>query len=147
GGWRLARTGEGVGRGLAGGGDADAVEALHAARELALDCRPQRVPVDERFRAYALVKVQRGLEIREDAEVVHDDAGALLHRGKRPVGTGDGLEQVVVPQRLVEIHHLLDGRVEAGEQTVADDQDLERRSPLAPALAVALAVPRLPLCR
>ena len=44
----------------------------------------------------------------------------------RPVHAGDGLEQRVLLERRVEVHHLLDWRVEAGEQHVAHHQDGQR---------------------
>ena len=39
------------------------------------------------------------------------------------IHSGDGLQKVVLVQPLVDIHHLLDGRVKAGQQHVADDQE------------------------
>ena len=42
---------------------------------------------------------------------------------RHAVHAGDGLQQVVLPQPLVDVHHLLDRGVEAGEQHVAHDQE------------------------
>ena len=56
-----------------------------------------------------LVEVQRPRHVVEDADVVHDQTvGLLLAEGA--VGPADGLQEVVVLHRLVEIHHLQDGR-------------------------------------
>ncbi len=55
------------------------------------------------------------------ADVVDDEAAVLVLG--HPVHPGDGLQQVVLPQLLVDVHHLLDRRVEAGQQHVADDQE------------------------
>ncbi len=62
-----------------------------------------------------LVEVQRLGHVVEDADVVHDQAVRLL-LAEGAVGAADGLQEVVVLHRLVEIHHLQDRRVEAGEQ-------------------------------
>ena len=49
-------------------------------------------------------------------------------RGVRepPIRAGDRLEQRVLSQRLVEVHRLLDGRIEAGKQFCRDDQECQR---------------------
>jgi hypothetical protein len=47
-------------------------------------------------------------------------------------------------ERRVEVHHLLDGRVEAGEEHVADNEDLERVVLLQEALDQLLALARAP---
>ena len=54
------------------------------------------------------------------ADVVHHIAALLAAHD--PVGAGDGLQQRVLAQLLVDVHHLLDRRIEAGQQHVADDQ-------------------------
>ena len=56
-----------------------------------------------------------------EADVVDDEAALFVLR--HPVDAGDGLQQVVLAQPLVEIHHLLHRRVETGQQHVADDQE------------------------
>ena len=76
-------------------------------------------------------------KICENPEIIDHQACAFLHGRQRPVGPRDRLEQVVVAQRLVEIHDLLDGRVETCQQTIADDQNLERRAPFAAVIAEA----------
>ena len=71
------------------------------------------------------VEVQRPGHVVEDADVVHDQAvGLFLAEGA--VGAADGLQEVVVLHRLVEVHHLQDRRVEAGEQLAGDDDELQR---------------------
>ena len=64
-------------------------------------------------------------QLHGHAPVVHDEAVGLLVAGGA-VHPGDGLEQRVLPERRVEIHDLLDRRVETGEQHVADDEDGQR---------------------
>ncbi len=80
---------------------------------------------------------QRLLERLGDAPVV-DDQAVRLAVG-RAVHARDRLEQRVLLQRRVQVHDLLDGRVEAGEQHVADDQDRERVARLAEARDQLLA--------
>ena len=63
------------------------------------------------------------------APVVDDEAvGLLVPEGA--VHAGDGLQQPMLLQRLIEIHDLLDRRVETGQQHVAHDQDRERIAPV-----------------
>ena len=111
-GFRIAQAAQRGQQAFASVVDRDVLEELHAARDFARDYRPQRLPVDQRLFADVLVEVERLLQVGEDAEVVHHYARALLHRWQWPIRPGDGLEQVVVAQRLVEVHHLLDWRVE-----------------------------------
>jgi len=40
-----------------------------------------------------------------------------------PVGTADGLEECVQPERLVEVHDAFDLGVEPGQQLGSDDQE------------------------
>ena len=68
---------------------------------------------------------ERVLQLRGHAPVVHHQPVGLLVP-VRPVHAGDGLEQGVLLERRIEVHHLLDRRVEAGEQHVAHHQDGER---------------------
>ena len=70
-----------------------------------------------------LVELQCLGGVIEDAEVV-DDATEGLFR-EEPVGPADGLKEGVILQRLIEIHRLENGRVEAGEELGSDDEDLE----------------------
>ena len=63
--------------------------------------------------------------IIKDSKVI-DDQPVSLRVGVGAVGAADGLQEGVVPQRLVEIHRLQDRRVEAREQLCRDDQNLER---------------------
>ena len=61
------------------------------------------------------------MQIGRHAPVVDDEAvGLLVTEGA--VYAGDGLQQGVLLEGRVEVHHLLDRRVEAGEQHVADHQ-------------------------
>ena len=80
--------------------------------------------VHGRGHVLAPVGRERLVELLGYADVVHDQAVRLAP--VHPVGAGDGLEQRVVRERVVEVHRLLDGRVEAGEQLVADDHEAER---------------------
>ena len=59
-----------------------------------------------------------------NAHVV-DDKTLLLELVAHAVDAGDGLEQVVVGDHLVQVHDLLDGGVEAGKQHVVDDDDAD----------------------
>ena len=72
-----------------------------------------------------LVELDRLGHVVEYAEVV-DDQPVRLGLAVRPVRAADGLKQRVVPQRLVQVHRLQDGSVEAGQQLRRDDQDLQR---------------------
>ena len=46
--------------------------------------------------------------------------------GVDTVGATDGLQQVVILHRLVEVHHLQNRRIETGQELGGDDQELER---------------------
>ena len=85
-----------------------------------VDARGQR-PLDLRGRE----DVERLLQLGGHAPVVDDQAVGLLVP-VRAVHAGDGLQQGVLLERRVEIHDLLDRRVEAGEQHVAHDQHGQR---------------------
>src|SRR3712207_7115486 len=75
----------------------------------------RRPPRSALFPCTTLFRSQSSGHIVEDADVVHDQTmGLLLTEGA--VGATDGLQEVVVFHRLVEIHRLPDGRGEAGEQ-------------------------------
>jgi hypothetical protein len=63
---------------------------------------------------------------------LHHLLGLVLVGAVHP---GDGLQQGVVAHRLVEIHGIEHGRVEAGEQFLGDDEDLGLLVELAEALA------------
>ena len=65
--------------------------------------------------------VERLLQLGGHAPVVDDQAVGLL-LPVRAVHAGDGLQQGVLLEGRVEIHDLLDRRVEPGEQHVAHDQ-------------------------
>lgn len=65
--------------------------------------------------------------IIEDADVIHDKAmGLLLAIGA--ICTTDGLQEIVVLHRLVEIHHLKDRRIKSGQELACDNHELERVS-------------------
>ena len=72
-----------------------------------------------------LVELERLRHVVEHAEVVDDETVRLLV-AVGAVRAADGLEQRVVAQRLVEVHRLEDGRVEAGQQLGRDDEELQR---------------------
>ncbi len=69
-----------------------------------------------------VIRCQRFLEVVTDADVIHDKALVLVLIADA-IYAGDGLEQIVVGNNLVEVQHLLDGRVEAGDQHIVDDND------------------------
>ena len=66
---------------------------------------------------------QGALELIGEAEVIHHQAAGLV--AEHPVDAGDGLHQAVALHRLVGIHGVQAGRIEAGEPHVAHDHDLE----------------------
>ena len=67
---------------------------------------------------------QRLLQVLRHAVVVHHDAAALAEAGA--VDAGDGLQQLGLADRPVQVHHALDRRVEAGEQHRLHDQEGQR---------------------
>ena len=74
------------------------------------------------------IELQRLCYIIEHAQVIHDQAVGLgLAEGA--VGPANGLQEVVVLHRLVEIHHLQDGRIEAGQPHVAHDDQFSGSHP------------------
>ena len=85
------------------------------------------------------VEGQRLFQLVEDADEIEHEAVRLHHLLRLvlvgAVHPGDGLQQGVVAHRLVEIHGVEHGRVEAGEQLLGDDQDLRLLVELAEALA------------
>jgi hypothetical protein len=73
----------------------------------------------------ALVVVVDGfLQVVADADVINDEA-FFLRRAGHAVHARDGLQQVVSDDHFVQVHHLLDGCVEAGEQHVVHDHDAD----------------------
>ena len=72
---------------------------------------------------------QRVLQFGGHAPVVDDEAVGLLVP-ERAVHAGDGRQQPVLLERLVEIHDLLDRRVETGQQHVAHHEDGQRVVPI-----------------
>jgi hypothetical protein len=74
------------------------------------------------------VEGQGLFQLVEDADEIQHEAVGLHHLLRLVlVGTvhpRDGLQQGVVAHRLVEIHGVEHGRVEAGEQLLGDDEDL-----------------------
>jgi hypothetical protein len=83
------------------------------------------------------------------SDVVHDVTTGLPLGD--PVDSCDGLQQIVVFHLLVDVHHLLDGRIEAGQEHVAHDQegnasvDLLRVVVVKPSLEVFDDINLLPL--
>ena len=71
----------------------------------------------------ALVGDLDGLfQVMADADVI-DHKPLVLALAADPVHPGDGLQQVVGNNHLVQIHHLLHRCIEPGEQHVPDDDD------------------------
>ena len=86
----------------------------------------ERVLIGHRpFDVFVVVGRQRRTEVLAHPDVVHNRP-AGLGVTTAAVGPRDGLEQVVVRERTVQVHGLLDGRIKAREQLVADNQHLER---------------------
>ena len=52
-----------------------------------------------------------------------DHKSLVLGLAAHTVHAGDGLEEIVGDDHLVEIHHLLHRGIKAGQQHVVDDQD------------------------
>ena len=87
------------------------------------------------------------LEFVEDAHEIQNEPMGLHHLLRLvlvgAVHPGDGLQQRVIAHRLVEIHGVKHGRVEAGEQFLGDDEDLRHLVELAEALADLLLLLRV----
>ena len=85
------------------------------------------------------VECERLLQLVEDADEIEDEAVRLHHLGRlvlvRPIHPRDGLQQRVVAHRLVQIHGVKDGRVEAGEQLLGNDENLRPLAGLGEILA------------
>ena len=64
------------------------------------------------------IDAQGLVQVLGDTELVHNQTVCLAFLGA--VHTGNGLHQVVFRQVFVEIHHLLDGRIETCQQTVTN---------------------------
>jgi hypothetical protein len=113
----------------------------HAGIEVVLVLHPDEEPDDVgvtglKPRQFVCLRRHRCLHVRGsedgqglgeglgDAPVVNDQAERFAVSG--PVHAGDGLKERVFLQRRVQVHHLLDRGVEAREEHVADDEDLER---------------------
>src|SRR3984957_16043709 len=71
------------------------------------------------------VYLQRFGKVVRQTDVIDDEAALFAVRNS--IHARDGLEEVVLLQPLVDVHHLLDGRVEAGQQHVANDQERNAR--------------------
>ena len=67
---------------------------------------------------------ERLLQVREDADVVDDQAAGLVAEGA--VDAGDGLHEAGALHRLVDVHGVHRRGVEAGQPHVADDDELQR---------------------
>ena len=81
---------------------------------------------------------QRLLQRLGNAPVVHDQAvGFLVGRAVHP---RDGLQQGVLLQRRVQVHDLLDRRIEPGQQHVAHHKDRQRIAGLQESLDDVLAL-------
>jgi len=81
----------------------------------------------------SLVEVECTSHVVEYADVVHDEAvGLLLAEGA--VSPADGLQEIMVFHRFVEIHRLQDRRIETGQQLAGDDDELQRVSRVAEAV-------------
>ena len=82
--------------------------------------------VDARLALAAALGVgrQRLLQLVGQAQVIHHQPAGLV--AEDAVHAGDGLHQAVPAHRLVDIHRVQAGRVEAGQPHVAHDDDPER---------------------
>ena len=80
---------------------------------------------------------QRPLQLVGEAQVVDDEAAGLVP--EHAVDPRDGLHQPVAAHRLVDVHRVQTGRVEAGEPHVAHEHDPERIGGVAEPLGQRLA--------
>src|SRR5690242_20568109 len=80
----------------------------------------------------------------EIAKVIHHDTRQLLHRWQWPIRASYRLKQIVIAKWFVQIHNLLHRRIEARQQSIAHDQNLERRLPSSLIVAELFAIPPLP---
>ena len=82
--------------------------------------------VDGRLPGAAALGVdgERGLQLVREAEVVHDQPARLVLEDA--VHPRDRLHEAVPAHRLVHVHRVQAGRVEARQPHVADEHDLER---------------------
>jgi hypothetical protein len=80
----------------------------------------ERVEVAERVRHVSGAVGGEGLvEAAGDPDIVDDEPMSLM-RPRHPVRPRDRLQEVVLAERVVQVHDRLERRVEAGEQLVAD---------------------------
>jgi len=113
-------------------GAVDAVEPRRQDRRHAgLELACQLVGVDGSLAAGVRVGcLEGGGDLGAQTDVVDDEPVALVLPGpgvgEAAVGAGDGLEQGVPTQRLVQVHDLLDGGVEPGEQLRRHHQERQR---------------------
>ena len=82
---------------------------------------------------------QRVFEPLGDADIIHDEARGLV--AEHAVDAGDGLHEPVALHRLVEIHRVHAGRIEARQPHVADNDQFQL-STIADWQRVLLAFPR-----
>ena len=73
------------------------------------------------FRILIGIDFERRRQMPGKADIIDDETALFAMR--HPVHARDGLEEVVLFQPLVDIHHLLNGRIKAGQQHVADDEE------------------------
>src|SRR5208283_4314670 len=64
---------------------------------------------------------ERRAEVIRQPDVIDDETA--LFAGGHPIHSGNGLQEIMLVQALVNIHHLLNGRVKAGQQHVAHYQE------------------------
>ena len=68
---------------------------------------------------------ERLIKVLGHANII-DDESVVLVRSRYPVGAGDGLQQAVLLERAIQVHHRFVRRVEPSQQLVADDEDAQR---------------------
>ena len=69
------------------------------------------------------VRLQGVLQFGRDADVVDDDSAGFVFEDS--VHAGDGLHQVVIGHRFIDVHRVAAGSVEARQPHVADDHDFQ----------------------
>ena len=84
---------------------------------------PLQVSAVEVLQSGAAVEIHGGVQFFNQSTVVHNEAVVLALM--QAVGAGDGLEQTVFLQLLVDVEHLADRGVKAGEQLAAHNENVD----------------------
>ncbi len=68
------------------------------------------------------VHLESFLQLAGQAPVIDHQTVVLVHLSA--VDTAHGLEESMLPQRAVQVHHLLNRGIKTGDELIADDQNL-----------------------